>query len=218
LEQSVRRSIERVCQFSVELTRGEKEETPRLPKFRPIKLSEVLRTTTGASARKITSDVTLELIRRVDAQQTELFKALELDPNNPDWADAFLLLASIHHGVGVIHVEKTRAPNRHAAKWTREQDNALLAAINARLEKGKTATAAFKEIAGDKAIWEQFPRVKNSRSQKSPVARRVQTYRKRWGLIRKMRLFDSVQSAILGGLTQSVGPTKQKNLLKKPSR
>jgi hypothetical protein len=214
----VAHSIKRVYQLSVKLTRGEKEETPQLPKCKPIKLSEVLRATTGASARKITSDVTLELLRRIDAQQTELLEALELDPNNPDWAEAFVLLAYIHHGVGVIHIEKARAPNKHAAKWTHEQDNALLAAIDAGLNKGKTATAALKEIAGDKAIWEQFPRANNSHSQKSPAARRVQTYRKRWGLIRKMRLTDAVQTAILAGLTKPVGPAERMKLLKKPSR
>jgi len=130
-------STTRVYQLSVKLTRGVKEETPRLPKFKPIKLSKVLRTTTGTSTRKITSDVTFELLRRVDAQQTELIKALELNPNNLDWAEAFVLLARIHHGVGVVHIEKARAPNKHAAKWTRDQDDILLAAIDARLEKGR---------------------------------------------------------------------------------
>jgi hypothetical protein len=211
LKRSVIPSIKKVYTFYVEPTRGEREEPPRLPKFKPIKLSEVLRTKTGKSALNINSDVTIELILRVDEQQVKLLRALDLDENNPDWAQAFLQLAKIHHGVGIVHVEKARAPNKHAVKWTNEQDNALFAAINPRLQKGKTATAAFKEIAGDKAIWEQFPTVKNSRSQKSPAALRVQTYRKRWGLVKKTRLLDSVQSAILDGLLTQPPATKQKN-------
>jgi hypothetical protein len=201
VERSVRHPIKRVYQLSVELTRGEKEETPGLPKFKPIKLSEVLRTTAGTSTRKITSDVTLELLRRVDEQQTELIKALELNPNNPDWAKAFVLLARIHHGVGVIHVDKARAPNKHAAKWTRDQDDNLLAAIDARLGKGMTATAALREIAGDEAIWNQFPQVRTSLSPKLAAARRVKTYGKRIQLIRKARLLDSVKSEIINGFT-----------------
>jgi hypothetical protein len=180
-------------------------------------LSEVLRTTTVTSTRKITSDVTFELFRRVEAQQNKLIEALELDPNDPDWAEAFVLLACIHHGVGVVHIEKARAPNKNATKWTRDQDDVLLAAIDARLEKRMTATAALKEIASDEAIWKQFPEARNSRSQKSPAALRVQTYRKRWGLARKTGLLDSVQSAIRDGLLTQPAATRQKTLLMKPS-
>jgi hypothetical protein len=214
----VRPSVLKSYSFSLQPTRGEKEETPRLPKFKPIKQSELLRTTTGGSRRQMTTEEMVELLRRVDAQQTELLKALGIDPNNPDWAaDAFVLLARIHHGVGVIHIDKARAPNKHAAKWTLEHDKILLAAMRARLGQGKTATAALKEIAGDKSIWQQLPQVKNSYSQKSPTARRVETYRKRWGLISKIRVLDSVQSAILDGLASSVAATRQKKRLNKPS-
>lgn len=218
LERSVSGSRERVYRLSVQLARSEKDETRRLPTFKPIKLSEVLRTIKGASSRKITTDVTLELIRRIDAQQAKLLQALDLDPNNPDWAEAFVSLAGIHHGVGVIQIEKARAPNKHATKWAPGQDNTLLAAMNARLDKGMTATAALKEIATDKTMWQQFPRVENSRSQKPPAFRRMQTYRKRWGLIKKVRLLDSIQSAMLDGLLTQPAATKQKTLLKKPSR
>src|SRR5690606_3013216 len=162
-------SITKIYKFTVQPTRGEKEQTAPLPKFKPIKLSEILRTTTGKSNLNITSDVMAELIERIHAQQVELLRGLDIDEENPDWADAFLQLACVHHGMGVIHVDKARPPNKHAAKWTREQDQALLAEMNARLESGKTATAALKEIASDKSIWRQFPNAKNFRSDKPPA-------------------------------------------------
>jgi hypothetical protein len=202
LERSVRRSTKKVYRFSVEPTRGEKEETPRLPKFKPIKLSEVLRTKTGKSALNINSDLMTELILRVDAQQVELFRALGLDADDPDWAEAFLELAKIHHGVGIIHVEKARAPNKHAAKWSREQEQFLLESVNARLERGLTVTAALKKIASDKAICLQLPRgpAEDQLSEKSIVSRRIKNFRKRLELIKKRVDLENIHKQIFDNL------------------
>lgn len=208
-------SMRRTIKLSIEPTRGTTEEAPPLPQFKPMKLTEVLRTTTGKSTQTISSEVTLELIRRVNAQQLELLRALGLDPENPDWCDAFAQLAYIHHGVGVIHVDKARAPNKSAAKWTREQDNALLAAMDAKLENGMTATAALNEIATDDAIWKQFPQTENSRSDKSPVSRRAQNYRKRLGLIKKRDLLENIEDDLVesleDGRVRLVGSMKKKS-------
>jgi hypothetical protein len=203
---------------SVEPTRGTTKRAPPLPKFKPIKLSEVLRTATGKSTQTISSDATLEIIRRIDEQQADLLRALGLNPENPDWSDAFAQLAYIHHGVGAIHVDKARPPNKHAAKWTREQDCALLAAIDARLESGMTATAALNEMATDDAIWKQFPHTENSRSDNSPVSRRAQNYRKRLALIKKRDLLENIQDNIVESLVDGrlgLGGSMKRNLQKR---
>lgn len=200
-------SAQRVYKFHFEPTRGATEERPRLPNFKPIKLSEVLRTKTGKSALNISSDVTIELILRVDAQQEKLLRALGLDGDNPDWAEAFIELAKIHHGVGIIHVGKRRGPNKHAVKWSPKQDHVLLDSVNARLEHGMTVTAALKEIASDKAIWERLPLVKNSRSENAPAFRRVQNFRKRFGSIKKRIDLENIHNQIFESLAN--GQTRQ---------
>jgi hypothetical protein len=198
-------SLQFVFTFYVEPSRGENAPT-LLPQFKSIKLKKLLREKTGSTGLRSSSEITMELFEKIAAQQADLLTALGLDAAHPDYAQAFLKLARIHHGVGYIQLELARRPNKNAEKWSREQDDALLNAVDTRQQSGMTITAAIGEIAHDENIWSKFPSVTNSRSQKSPVFLRIQNYRRRLGIVRKRNAVEARQNEILDRLSKRGNP------------
>jgi hypothetical protein len=158
---------------------------------------------TGRSALTGSSDVTIELLELINEQQNAILLALGLDAANPDYAQAFLALARIHHGVGVIQIESKRAPNKNAQKWTREQDDALLKAVDVRVQAGMKITDAVQEIASDETIWQKFPVTDKTDSGKLPARLRAQNYRRRLALIKKRNAAERMQSEIVKDLAKT---------------
>lgn len=196
------RSVQMIYTFYVVPSRGDNEKAPCLPKFHPIKLNKLLLGKTGKTDLAGVSSVTVDLLELVAVQQFELLQALGIDAAKPDYAKAFLELAKIHHGMGVIKVEMARGSNKNAEKWSKEQDDDLLKAVIARQQRGMTIASALNGIASDEAIWKKFPSVKNSRSDKTPALLRAQNYRKRLGFIRKRNEIEAAQSEIIDRLTE----------------
>lgn len=183
-------------------TREDSEDAHRLPQFAPVKLNKFLQEKTGKTTLASVSGVTEDLLKLVAAQQIELLQALGLDAAKPDYAQAFLELAKIHHGMGVIKVEMARGSNKNAEKWSREQDDDLLKAVIARQQRGMTIGSALNGIANDEAIWKKFPQIKNSRSDKPPASLRAQNFRRRLGFIKKRNEIEAAQSQVIDRLTE----------------
>ncbi len=188
-KRSSRRSRKRASSYQlvytihIEPKRGE-AKVPNLPKSQPIKLNKLLKEKTGSTFIRGDKEVFFEIFDRIQAQQAELLTALRLDSAKPDYAQAFLELARIHHGVGVILVENARPSNKNAGKWTDEQDQALVKALHQRRRSGMTITAALREIANEEGIWRKFPLDKSSRSEKPAASLRAQTLKKRLEIVR----------------------------------
>ncbi len=192
-------SIQKVYALHLEPSRG-KEKTPLLRRFAPIKLRKVMVEKTGRSALTGSSDVTIELLELINEQQNAILLALGLDAANPDYAQAFLALARIHHGVGVIQIESKRAPNKNAQKWTREQDDALLKAVDVRVQAGMKITSALKQIASDESVWRKFPCSHNS--ERPPATLRAQNYKRRLALVKKRNSAEKMQSEVIKDLAK----------------
>ncbi|EAQ35020.1 hypothetical protein NB311A_14030 [Nitrobacter sp. Nb-311A] len=195
-------SIQKVYALHLEPSQGE-GETSRLPPFAPVKLSKVLLAKTGRTTLGDSSDVTIDLLELIAAQQDKLLQALGFDSANPDYAQAFLALARIHHGVGVIQVESKRASNKNAKKWTKEQDDALLQAVDVRQQAGMKITDAVQQIASDETIWQKFPVTDKTDSGKLPARLRAQNYRRRLALIKKRNAAERMQSEIVKDLAKT---------------
>lgn len=200
-------SIKKVYTLHFEPTRGE-DKPPRLPQYDPIKLNKFLLAKTGKTALTDDSDVTMDLLELIAAQQVELLQALGLDAANPDYAQAFLNLARIHHGVGVIQVERARVPNKNALKWTREQDDALLKAVDVRFQAGMRITSALKQIASDETVWRKLPCTDKPHSERPPAILRAQNYRRRLALVKKRNAAERMQSEIIKDLAKIESPRK----------
>ncbi|QDM18200.1 hypothetical protein [Tardiphaga sp. vice278] len=183
-------------------TREDSEEAPRLPKFAPVKLNKFLLEKTGKTAQAGVSGVTEDLFEHVATQQVELLQALGLDVEQPDYAQAFLELAKIHHGMGVIMVETARGSNKNAKKWSKEQDDDLLKAVITRRQRGMTIASALNEMVNDEAIWQKFPPIKDSRSDKPPALLRAQNYRRRLVFIKRRNEIEAAQSEIIDRLAE----------------
>ncbi len=192
-------SYELVYTVHVQPKRGGGDAAPNLPRSKPIKLSKLMKEKTGSSTIRASQEVTLAILNRIQAQQADLLTALGLDAAKPDYAQAFLELARIHHGVGVVLVENARSPNKNAEKWTSEQDEALVKAVHERRRGGMTITSALNEIANDEGLWRQFPIDTSSRSEKSAASLRAQTLKKRLEIIR-LRAAESSQRELLARL------------------
>jgi hypothetical protein len=163
----------------------------------------VLLAKTGRTTLSDSSDVTIELLELIASQQGKLLQTLGFDAANPDYAQAFLALARIHHGVGVIQVESKRASNKNAEKWTKEQDDALLQAVDVRRQVGMTITDAVRQIASDKTVWQKFPGTDKTDSGKLPAILRAQNYRRRLSLIKKRNAAERMQSEIVKDLAKT---------------
>lgn len=200
-KRSLASSSQKICTVYVEPTRG-KREKPCLPQFAPIKLKEIQRETGRASIDN-NPEIIKTIARRLDMQQTDLLRALGLDAARPDYVKAFLELAKIHHGMGILLVERARPSNSHAAKWSREQDAILKSNVAVRRRRGMTATAALRDIANDKRLYSQLPVAKHSRSEKPAAIRREENYKKRLAFILRRDVAENEQSKIIEGLARS---------------
>lgn len=181
-----------------------KGERPYLPQFEPINLKQIQRET-GRITVNNEQEIIRTILLRLDMQQTELLRALGLDTARPDYVQAFLELAKIHHGMGILLVERARASNNHAAKWSREQDAILKSNVAVRRQCGMTATEALRDIAKDKDLYLLLPVAKHSRSEKPAAIRREQKYKKRLAFILKRDAAENEQSKIIEGLAKVKG-------------
>jgi hypothetical protein len=168
-------------------TGWQKSQVARLTKFPPHQLEDLIDGTLGDTAKQISAEVILEIRRRNEAKLEQLVRELGIDPNHPDvWRRAFLQLAFMHHGIGVISWVQPRGSNRRAAKWNDEHDLHFYSMMEELMASGLKPMVALREIAKDRDKWSKLaPQPKNFRSEKSDVERRYVTLKKRWQIVRK---------------------------------
>jgi hypothetical protein len=82
---------------------------------------------------------------KVDGELERLLVALGLDPASPTaWRGGFLLLGSLHYGVG-----KPRRTNRNARKFSADDDFVLLCEMSRLTKQGLSPEQAINTLAGD---------------------------------------------------------------------
>jgi hypothetical protein len=159
----------------------------RLPKFKPQdfrKLAEAARAETAAVNEE--AAFVSALRSENEKQIARLLRLLGLSPTSPDRRLAFLLLATVHHGVGQIEWRRRR-PSRNAATWGSEHDLALYQEMSALKARGLSERKAIEKLAADRGQRQLFPYKAQIRpgSRMDARSQRAAALRARWTQVKR---------------------------------
>ena len=193
----------RVVQLSASADELEKTRD-KLPQFDPVDLRSLV-----AAAKKQTGTQTAEekiineLGNRIKEQTEELLRSLACDPAELKWQTAFMRLARIHHGLGMLAYAPKRT-NSNARTWTWEHDFRLLTVMRDLKAEGIEGAAAFVKIAKDPKLREQFPYA--TRSEIRGKDQFAKSLSERWRKLLSRK--DPLGEAILGDQPLDAGETE----------